>query len=103
MSDIKGKRNELKMIIISIVSLQFTTCREDHIPFEASAFDFSASNEDGVIIYYNFLGSSGNKVMVVSGNLFYSGVVNIPDSVQYEGTVYLERLLIFWKKSILLE
>ena len=58
--------------------------------FQAQAYDFSLSNKDGVLIYYDFQGGSGNKVMVVAGSrpYSYSGFVNIPDSVIYEGTTY---------------
>ena len=43
----------------------------------ASAYSFSAVNEDGVTIYYNY--GSGPSLSVAAG--YYSGVVNIPESV----------------------
>jgi len=58
---------------------------------QANAYDFDALNNDGVRIYYAFQGGSGNRVMVVSREgIFptYSGVVNIPESVTYEGVKY---------------
>lgn len=53
------------------------------LPFVASAFDFSAVNEDGKTIYYNVL--SRTECQVVSGTSNYSGDVRIPATVSYGG------------------
>jgi len=52
----------------------------------ASAYDFSAQNEDGVTIYYTVDGTNAK----VSNNLStkYSGVVNIPQEVSNDGVTY---------------
>lgn len=61
-----------------ILSLLLTS-----LPFVASAFDFSAVNEDGKTIYYNVL--SRTECQVVSGTSNYSGDVRIPATVSYGG------------------
>ena len=58
------------------------------VTFQVKAYDFYVSNTDGVRIYYDFQSGSGNKVIVVEGSQMYKGIVNIPDSVLYDGTVY---------------
>jgi len=58
------------------------------LAFQVKAYDFHVTNSDGVRIYYDFQSGSGNKVMVVEGTQPYSGIVNIPDSVLYDGTKY---------------
>lgn len=50
--------------------------------------DFSAVNSDGVTIYYNILSDSTNTVEVTRGGTGYSGSVNIPDTVTYDGHTY---------------
>ena len=58
---------------------------------QAKAFDFYAPNNDGVRIYYDFQGGVGNRVIVTAREgIFptYSGVINIPDYVTYEGVKY---------------
>ena len=70
-----------KIFIISLVSTFVIT--------QANAYDFYVSNSDGVRIYYDIQAGSGNKVMVVRRNYAdYNGVVNIPDSVTYDGVSY---------------
>lgn len=54
----------------------------------ASAYDFAVKNEDGVTIYYEEINSIYLRVEVTSGPSKYSGIVNIPSSVTYEGTTY---------------
>ena len=50
------------------------------------AYDFSATNSDGVLIYYDI--KSDNTVYVASGDDKYAGVVNIPSTVTNNGTEY---------------
>ena len=56
----------------------------------ASAYDIKVENEDGVKIYYNYI-NNGSELQVTyigpysSSVQSYSGVVNIPDIVTYEG------------------
>lgn len=71
---------ERKFMIVCILSML--------LDFQSKAYDFYFTNSDGVRIYYDFLGGAGNKVMVVEGSQLYSGIVNIPDSVLYDGTKY---------------
>ena len=59
---------------------------------QAKAYDFYALNNAGVKIYYEIQAGIGNRVMVVSregSSPAYSGVVNIPDQVTYEGVQYV--------------
>ena len=53
------------------------------LPLLASAYDFEAKNADDVTIYYNII-NEGTELEVTSGN-GYSGDINIPDKVSYEG------------------
>ena len=56
---------------------------------KASAYEFSAKNDDGVTIYYNTSGSNGAYVTYRdynNGNYNnYSGEVRIPSTVSYAG------------------
>ena len=58
---------------------------------QAKAFDFYVVNTDGKRIYYEKLSGTGDKVMVVShdGTSLYSGKINIPANVTYEGIDYV--------------
>ena len=58
---------------------------------QAKAFDFYVVNNDGVRIYYEIQAGIGNKVMVVNreGTSTYSGIINIPANVTYEGISYV--------------
>ena len=49
----------------------------------ASAYDFKV---DG--IYYNKIGDDKSTVEVTSGDVYYSGSIVIPSSVEYEGKSY---------------
>lgn len=61
---------------------------------KVSAHDIEIANEDGVIIYYNFIKSNTELSVTYRGNHYYSysneysGHVVIPESVTYEGSVY---------------
>ena len=55
---------------------------------QARAYDFYAPNKDGIRIYYVIQAGVGNRVMVVNSPSHYNGIVNIPDSVSYEGVTY---------------
>ncbi len=46
------------------------------------AYDIAVPNSDGVTIYYNYI-NNRTELMVTSGG--YSGVVNIPSQVTYQG------------------
>ena len=72
------------------------------VVFQVKAYDFYVNNKEGVRIYYDFQGGSGNKVMVVrNNNQHYSGIVNIPDSVLYDGTVYAVETIQYPAKSFI--
>ena len=55
---------------------------------KAFAYDFAANNEDGVTIYYNYI-NGGKEVEVTKGgdswSGYYSGDVNIPETVTHDG------------------
>lgn len=51
---------------------------------KASAYDFAAKNDDGVIIYYNFI-KVGTELEITSGEENYKGDLKIPQYVTYEG------------------
>ena len=56
---------------------------------QVSAYDFYETNKDGVRIYYDFQNGNFNRVIVAESPLYsYEGVINIPDSVTYEGVRY---------------
>ncbi len=50
---------------------------------ETFAYNFSAVNEDGVSIYYNYINNT--EAEVTSGESAYSGTVNIPKTVEHNG------------------
>ena len=56
----------------------------------AQAYDFSATNDDGVTIYYNITDDTGLEVAVTYHHIgsSYSGDVVIPSSVAYGGNTY---------------
>ena len=59
---------------------------------QVKAYDFHSLNNEGIRIYYEVLAGAGNRVMVVSsaGAIpSYSGLVNIPERVSYEGIEYV--------------
>ena len=53
---------------------------------KAFAYDFAAKNEDGVIIYYNFI-KVGTELEITSGEENYKGDLKIPQYVNYDGKV----------------
>jgi len=55
---------------------------------KSAAIVFDAPNSDGVTIYYATIEENNNKVSVTSSPTQYRGVVNIPDSVSYNGVKY---------------
>ena len=64
---------------------------------KASAYDVEATNADGVTIYYKWVDSNNKTELAVTyhGKTyyenqedFYKGVINIPESVSYEGNTY---------------
>ena len=54
------------------------------LPLLASAYNIYVVNADGVTIYYNYI-SDGTELEVVKAGNGYSGEVNIPDKVTYNG------------------
>ena len=66
-----------------------------YVSLGASAYSFSAVNEDGVTIYYNIISSTKLTCAVThkgdyeySPIVSYSGTVNIPETVTYNGKTY---------------
>ena len=55
------------------------------LPLLASAYDIAVENADGVTIYYNYYNNGTELEVTSSGNynVYYSGVVNIPEEVTY--------------------
>ena len=56
---------------------------------KAFAYDIAVANDDGVTIYYNYI-NNGTELMVTYKFNYdsYSGTVNIPKIVTYNGTTY---------------
>lgn len=52
---------------------------------KASAYHFYVNNSDGVKIYYNYINETEIEVTNSNGTIKYIGVVNIPESVTYNG------------------
>ncbi len=52
------------------------------------AYDFSAVNDDGVTIYYNYISDSEVMVTYRNGYYAYSGDVDIPETVTHNGVTY---------------
>ena len=69
------KLNLLLSLLFSVISLNI------------SAHDFSAVNSDGKTIYYNIT-SSNDLTVEVTGFLKFSGAINIPSTVSYNGETY---------------
>ena len=69
----------MKKLLLSMLSLL--------LPMLASAYDFEAKNADGVTIYYNIINGGTELEVTYKDNhgKSYSGDVNIPDQVTYEG------------------
>ncbi len=55
---------------------------------KALAYDFSAENEDGVTIYYNFYNNSTELAVTYNAETSYSGNIVIPEAVMYKGSYY---------------
>ena len=55
------------------------------LPLLASAYDIAVENSDGVTIYYNYINDGKELEITYKGYYHYSGVVNIPEEVTYEG------------------
>ncbi len=79
----------MKRFII-LITMAFTLCATN----KAEAWNFSVANEDGKSIYYNRIEGT-HTVEVTYGTtnfgatkLYYSGEVNIPTSVSYEGGLF---------------
>jgi hypothetical protein len=72
----KMKRTFL-LLILSLFSMTFVY-----------AYDFSVKNADGVVIYYNRIGTTAIVTYQTNSYSGYSGVVVIPDVVVYDGTTY---------------
>ena len=55
------------------------------LPLLASAYDIAVENAEGVTIYYNYYNNGTELEVTSSGNynVYYSGVVNIPEEVTY--------------------
>ena len=61
----------------------------------ASAHDIEVINDDGVPIYYKWINNNTELAVTIKGtsvsgtsNSFYSGIVNIPETVIYQGNPY---------------
>ncbi|MBR1656533.1 MAG: leucine-rich repeat protein [Prevotella sp.] len=59
----------------------------------AFAHDIGVKNADGVYIYYTYINNKTELAVSYQGSSSsysneYSGVVNIPESVTYNGTIY---------------
>ncbi len=68
---------------IMLIAMALTLCATN----KAEAYDFSAVNADGKTIYYNISGTS-NVMVVFNGIGEYTGIINIPSTVTYNGTTY---------------
>ena len=79
-SVVTPKRMTRKIFISCLLSI--------YAILQVSAFDFYETNKDGVRIFYDIQAGTANRAIVVEGNQYYTGVVNIPDSVTYEGVKY---------------
>ena len=55
---------------------------------KALAYDFSAENEDGVTIYYDFYNDSTELAVTYNAETSYSGNIVIPDAVKYKDQYY---------------
>ena len=61
---------------------------------KAFAHDIEVANADGKTIYYTYINNNTELAVSYRGSYFsdysneYSGVVNIPESVTYNGTIY---------------
>ena len=71
------KKNLLTVLLTVLMSM---------VGAKAYAYDFSASNSEGVTIFYNFTG--GDEVAVARGYYNYYGRVVIPRAVRYGSTYY---------------
>ena len=72
----------MKKLILSTILLA--------LPLIASSYDIAVDNSDGVTIYYNLVPKA--KIAEVTYGIFensYSGSVNIPQTIQYNGEDYL--------------
>lgn len=47
------------------------------------AFDIAMKNEDGIILYYNYL-NDGQELEITHGEGYYNGSIVIPDKVIYD-------------------
>ena len=75
----------IKMKIITMKHLQITfmlTVLMSMVGTKAFAYDIAVENSDGVTICYNYI-NDGTELEVVAGDQYYSGVVNIPETVTY--------------------
>ena len=54
-------------------------------PYYMDAYDFKATNENGITIYYNI---DGNNAIVTSGDETYTGELKIPSTVEYNGKTF---------------
>lgn len=64
------------------------------IGMSVSAYDFTATNADGVTIYYNITSSTSPKTVAVTKDFdswfqsYYAQTINIPNTVTYNGNTY---------------
>ena len=47
------------------------------------AYDIAMKNEDGIILYYNYL-NDGQELEITHGEGYYNGSIVIPDKVTYD-------------------
>lgn len=52
------------------------------------AYDIAVENEDGVTIYYNYVNNRSELEVTNGASSDYSGIVNIPKVVMYDGRTY---------------
>lgn len=59
---------------------------------QSSAHDIEVKNADGKRIYYNYANNQTELTVTYQGSSYYtysySGIINIPESVTYNGTIY---------------
>ena len=78
---------QLKLTFLLIVLMSMVGAK-------ASAHDIEVKNADGVTIYYTYMNNETELAVSYRGSGWYeysneySGVVNIPESVTYNGTIY---------------
>ena len=71
-----------------IKSIFLLTVLMSMVGAKAFAYDIAVKNDDGVTIYYSFLRESELAVDCCPDDEYYTGIVKIPEKVNYEGKSY---------------